>query len=262
MSKEQHKFPIMEVFGPTIQGEGALTGHLTHFIRFGGCGHRCSWCDTMWSVDPRQVRENRMMMDADQIAVAINALHYAPWVTFSGGDPCLQKDMDQVIDKLEGDYMLAVETQGAVWQEWLTRMDLVTLSPKGPSSGMEDKLGDFTLILDNLVTAAQYNSENDPEIVLKVIVDPDNEDDFQFALERMEDFRDASPDLHPCYLQPCSPVDPTKSDEHKVLEILNRYRKLCDRVFSAIASDELPVADVTVLPQLHALTWPDKDKGI
>lgn len=251
-----HKFPIMEIFGPTIQGEGALAGHLTHFVRFGGCGHRCSWCDTMFAVDPRQVRENRIMMDAIEIASGLNNLSHAPWVTFSGGDPCLQKDMDQVIDKLEPEYMLAVETQGAVWQDWLKRMDLVTLSPKGPSSGMEDKIGDFHTILSEL------SSVEDTEVVLKIVVDVANEADFQFALARMEDFRDIMPEHHPCYLQPCSPVDPTKSDEHKTLAILDRYRMLCERVFDAIAADELPVSDLVVLPQIHTITWPDKDKGI
>ena len=44
--------PVIEVFGPTIQGEGAEAGLPTHFVRFGGCDYRCSWCDTMYAVDP------------------------------------------------------------------------------------------------------------------------------------------------------------------------------------------------------------------
>ena len=28
---------IMEMFGPTIQGEGARAGNISFFIRFGGC---------------------------------------------------------------------------------------------------------------------------------------------------------------------------------------------------------------------------------
>jgi 7-carboxy-7-deazaguanine synthase len=30
-------FPVIEIFGPTIQGEGALAGLPTMFVRFGGC---------------------------------------------------------------------------------------------------------------------------------------------------------------------------------------------------------------------------------
>lgn len=256
---KEHQFPVMEIFGPTIQGEGALAGHLTHFIRLGGCGHRCAWCDTMWAVDPRQVRENRTMMTAVEIRQAIEALGYAPWITFSGGDPCIHKHMDAIINELREEFFIAVETQGAVWQDWLYDVDLVTLSPKGPSSGMEHELGQFINILENFASADA--DECTTELTLKVVVDPHDEADYQFALERMEDFRNILPDIHPCYLQPCSPVGIGES-EHKVLEILRRYRLLCDRVFKSIATDELPTRDVVVLPQLHALAWPDQDKGI
>ena len=42
---------IAEIFGPTIQGEGALIGEPTVFVRAGGCDYRCSWCDSMHAVD-------------------------------------------------------------------------------------------------------------------------------------------------------------------------------------------------------------------
>lgn len=35
---------ISEIFGPTIQGEGALIGRPTVFVRTGGCDFRCNWC--------------------------------------------------------------------------------------------------------------------------------------------------------------------------------------------------------------------------
>ncbi len=40
----QAKISVSEVFGPTIQGEGALIGKPTVFVRTGGCDYRCSWC--------------------------------------------------------------------------------------------------------------------------------------------------------------------------------------------------------------------------
>ena len=42
---------VSEIFGPTIQGEGALIGQPTIFVRTGGCDYRCSWCGTMHAVD-------------------------------------------------------------------------------------------------------------------------------------------------------------------------------------------------------------------
>jgi 7-carboxy-7-deazaguanine synthase len=34
-------YPVIEIFGPTIQGEGAEAGLATHFLRVGGCDYRC-----------------------------------------------------------------------------------------------------------------------------------------------------------------------------------------------------------------------------
>ena len=45
MSKPQ-TWPVAEIFGPTVQGEGIDQGAVVTFVRFGGCDFKCSWCDT------------------------------------------------------------------------------------------------------------------------------------------------------------------------------------------------------------------------
>src|SRR3954453_18768223 len=83
-------FPVIEVFGPTIQGEGAEAGLPTHFVRFGGCDYRCSWCDTMYAVDPATVRATARPSSTNQIVDELSTLGGAPeWVTLSGGNPAL-----------------------------------------------------------------------------------------------------------------------------------------------------------------------------
>src|SRR3954469_6852093 len=83
-------YPVIEIFGPTIQGEGAEAGIATHFVRVGGCDYRCSWCDTMYAVDPATVRATARHLSAGDIADEIGALDGAPeWVTISGGNPAL-----------------------------------------------------------------------------------------------------------------------------------------------------------------------------
>src|SRR5436853_7306175 len=83
-------FPIIEIFGPTIQGEGAEAGLSTHFVRFGGCDYRCSWCDTMYAVDPAVVRATAERLSDDAIVGRLEELGGAPrWVTLSGGNPAL-----------------------------------------------------------------------------------------------------------------------------------------------------------------------------
>src|SRR4051794_6252753 len=84
-----HTYPVIEIFGPTIQGEGALAGAPTMFVRFGGCDYRCSWCDSMYAVDPAQVRENAVKMEPQEIIGELlrqlgAARGKGMWVTLSG----------------------------------------------------------------------------------------------------------------------------------------------------------------------------------
>lgn len=44
MSNPNAKITVAECFGCTIQGEGAVTGQFTVFVRTGGCDFLCVWC--------------------------------------------------------------------------------------------------------------------------------------------------------------------------------------------------------------------------
>src|SRR5437764_1605218 len=83
--------PVIEIFGPTVQGEGPDTGRPAYFVRFGGCDFRCSWCDSMHAVDPVQVRASAQHLEPAQILEQIrNRLHDGPdLVVLSGGNPAL-----------------------------------------------------------------------------------------------------------------------------------------------------------------------------
>ncbi len=50
MSVDGNLLPVMEAF-PTLQGEGAFTGHAAWFIRLAGCDVGCTWCDVKESWD-------------------------------------------------------------------------------------------------------------------------------------------------------------------------------------------------------------------
>ena len=90
MSKAR-AWPVAEIFGPTVQGEGIDQGAVVTFVRFGGCDFKCSWCDTPHAVLPEHVRELERL-DAITISERLNMLDgYARWVVLSGGnvDPAL-----------------------------------------------------------------------------------------------------------------------------------------------------------------------------
>ena len=59
---------ISEIFGPTVQGEGALIGKPTVFVRTGGCDFRCSWCDTLHAVLPAYRHDWLPMTDEEILA--------------------------------------------------------------------------------------------------------------------------------------------------------------------------------------------------
>src|ERR1700755_3591138 len=129
--------PVIEICGPTIQGEGAEAGMPTHFVRLGGCDYRCSWCDTMYAVDPTRVRANAERLSVDEILARLVGLGGQPrWVTLSGGYPALHR-LEALVEQLhEAGFLVAAETQGSVWRPWLASLDRLTISPKAPSSGM------------------------------------------------------------------------------------------------------------------------------
>ena len=120
---EEHKpgelIPVIELFGPTIQGEGLQTGTLTHFLRTGGCGLRCSWCDSMYAVLPEEIRRNKNPMTTAEIQKNIESMAYAPWINFTGGDPCIHKGLGDIIHwlNIQMDMKVSVETQGMIFPD-------------------------------------------------------------------------------------------------------------------------------------------------
>lgn len=43
------KLPVLEIFGPTFQGEGRAIGQKTMFVRTAGCDYHCDWCDSTFT---------------------------------------------------------------------------------------------------------------------------------------------------------------------------------------------------------------------
>jgi organic radical activating enzyme len=91
-------------------------------------------------------------------------------------------------------------------------------------------------IFMNRLAAAWWTA---PQVVLKVVVDPDNDDDYEFARMVL-----CSYDADQLYMSVLTKRDDTRED------ILERYRRLAERV----CGDRNSV-DIAVLPQLHVLLW-------
>lgn len=224
---------IAEIFGPTIQGEGALIGQPTVFVRAGGCDYRCSWCDSMHAVDSA-FRDSWAAMQTAEVWAQVRALSGGRplTVSISGGNPAIQ-DFGPLIatGRAEG-YGFALETQGSVARDWFADLTLLVLSPKPPSSGETPDPAAFEACL----AAAQG-----ARTVMKIVVF----DDADYAWAR--DWAGRYPDLD-LVLQPGNPeVDPDVPVAAQ--DVADRLLWLVDKV----------MADgwfrPRLLPQLHVLLW-------
>jgi 7-carboxy-7-deazaguanine synthase len=229
--------PVSEIFGPTIQGEGAEAGLPTQFVRLGGCDYRCVWCDTMYAVEPKIVRETSRPMTDAEIVRAVSELPGRPdWVTLSGGNPALH-ELGRVVDGLHAaGYKVAVETQGSSrWRRWLADVDRLTVSPKPPSSGMVSDSHDSAF--EEFMRAAEAVVDR---LVIKIVCF--DEADVSWAKRRIAQW----PHL-PVFFSAGTPMP--ASDDIRAA-VARSYRWLCERV----AADP-SLANVRVLPQLHVIAW-------
>ena len=227
---------ISEIFGPTIQGEGALIGRPTVFVRTGGCDFRCDFCDSLYAVLP-EFKSTWRRMDAASILAEVEGLSGgAPiTVTLSGGNPALQPLGELLqIGRARG-HRFALETQGTKAPAWLADLDHLVLSPKPPSSKME-------FAPDGLARCIE--AARDVEKSLKVVVF--DEADFQFARQIYR----LHPEI-PFYLS----VGNDSIKHEKEADNAALTRRL-EWILARCAREKW--FDVTITPQLHVLLWGNK----
>ena len=228
---------VAEIFGPTIQGEGALIGLPTVFVRTGGCDYRCSWCDSLHAVDAAY-RDTWKPMTVLEVMAGIERLTGGQpvMVTLSGGNPAIQPLGPLIRLGREKGYRFALETQGSVARGWFADLDMLVLSPKPPSSGME---------MDWAMLGQCAEAADGAQTVLKIVVF--DEADYRFAREVAEFLP-----LLAVYLQPGNHTPPPPDDDSAVVDqagIDARMRWLVERV----TTDGW--FEARVLPQLHVMLW-------
>ncbi|MGB7762404.1 MAG: 7-carboxy-7-deazaguanine synthase QueE [Bryobacteraceae bacterium] len=114
---------IAELFY-SLQGEGALVGVPSVFVRPSGCNLRCAWCDTpytSWSPEGTE-------LGLDRIVDEVKA-HPARHVVITGGEPMIQPEMMPLTVRLRAlGLHITIETAGTVFQP--VACDLMSISPK------------------------------------------------------------------------------------------------------------------------------------
>jgi 7-carboxy-7-deazaguanine synthase len=232
------KIPVIEIFGPTIQGEGAVIGQKTMFIRTGGCDYSCKWCDSAFTWNGTEKPNLMTPQEIFDKVLELGGNNFSH-VTISGGNPALWKQpMEELIDMFhEKGYSIGLETQGSIWQPWFWKIDDLIISPKPPSSGMKPDLD----TLDEIILRLQVRSVN---FSIKVVVFDD--EDFEFA--KMINKR---------YNQPIFYLSVGNENPNEEGDISPRLLKKLDWLWNKVLSDP-EMNNARPLPQLHTLVWANK----
>ncbi|WP_141434248.1 7-carboxy-7-deazaguanine synthase QueE [Bacillus sp. 03113] len=237
------KIPVMEIFGPTIQGEGMVIGQKTMFVRTAGCDYSCSWCDSSFTWDGSG-KDLITQMSAEEIWEELYSLGQDrfSFVTISGGNPALLKNLDGLIALLkEKEIKICLETQGSRWQDWFLEIDELTISPKPPSSKMVTNFENLDEIIQKLEKSNNHN-----QFSLKVVIF--DKDDYEYAKKVHLRYP-----MIPFYLQ-VGNSDTVTADQNQLIQtLLQKYEWLINLVM-----DDRDFKNVKVLPQLHTYIWGNK----
>ena len=132
------KYRVKEIFGPTLQGEGAYVGTPCFFLRFAGCNKWngradskpasiCNYCDTDFV--------GGELMTWEEIVETLDGLlsHHenVQTLVISGGEPAMQVD-HQLCFELAKMFDLHLETNGSIdiKPEVADLFTHITISPK------------------------------------------------------------------------------------------------------------------------------------
>ncbi len=125
---------ISEIFF-SIQGEGALVGVPSVFVRTSGCNLRCTWCDTPYTSWKPEGYDSPL----DQVVEKVRSFG-ASHVVVTGGEPMIAPDVVPLTEHLRSAGLhITIETAGTVHAP--VACDLMSISPKLSNSTPHEREG-------------------------------------------------------------------------------------------------------------------------
>jgi organic radical activating enzyme len=122
--KEDPSYLVKELFGPTLQGEGAHAGTPCVFLRFAACNLACDWCDTDFApAGARRLTAVQIAQELVQIDTSATRL-----VVVTGGEPALQWDAPLAGALRAAGFRVHMESNGT--RPLAAPVDWLTVSPK------------------------------------------------------------------------------------------------------------------------------------
>ena len=222
--------PVVEMFGPTIQGEGKRMGAVSAFIRFGGCNFSCAGfkvpyevngetrygCDSYFAVD-KSFKDTWKFMDYREIVDALDCHintpnHYHKTdLVITGGEPLLHwnnQDFQSLLQYyISRGHKVTIETNASIdikfdkdYQKEISFSMSVKLSNSGESERKRLKID----VIDNILV-------NSKGSYLKFVVSHSND------ILEIEELLKALPYYADVYLMP---LGETKEQLSKSREIV------------------------------------------
>ena len=166
--KEMILFNVSEIFY-SIQGESTYSGLPFVFVRMQGCNMRCSWCDTDYALEVKDIIK---MMSVPEIISEIQNFN-CNYICVTGGEPLMQKNINKLLSTLcDNDYFVTLETNGHYSIKDIDSRVVKIMDFKCPDSAME-KLNNFENI-NNLTKKDEIkfviSSRKDYEWAKKIIL--------------------------------------------------------------------------------------------
>lgn len=133
---------ISEVFGPTLQGEGASQGMPAKFVRLGHCNLDCKWCDTPYTWDWQGKNgvayDPKVEIRKVEIEEVIEWCMGTPRIVITGGEPLVQQKQVAGLSRalLDNGHDVEMETNGTFMPERIDPEVRFTVSPKLGNSGV------------------------------------------------------------------------------------------------------------------------------
>jgi 7-carboxy-7-deazaguanine synthase len=123
---------VNEIFY-SIQGESTRAGCPCVFVRLTACDLRCSWCDTPYAFDEgRKMTVEEVLEQVERYA--------CPTVEITGGEPLLQNDVYELMDRLlAGRRTVLLETGGHRPIARVPEAVIKIVDVKCPGSGEADR---------------------------------------------------------------------------------------------------------------------------
>jgi 7-carboxy-7-deazaguanine synthase len=194
-------------------------------------------------------------MSADDICKELSLLGTkVPWIILTGGNPALH-DLQELVDKLhEYGLLVAVETQGSRWREWMRDVDRLCVSPKPPSAKQEYDWVNVQRFLEEGMGARALENKDYEWLFLKIVIF--DEEDLDWAANVRTQLSDALLYLSTGNDAGRTVGNPTRKDDRAKtevqLDLIDKSLWLVEEVFKR---PELCQADVIVQSQYHVLLW-------